>query len=770
MGASSLWLVAIVACLWIGVGAQDLSALKYKLQELEGYFADEELELFGDLDEPSSLQNHLKTAKESLQNLNAFWTPDADILDRFNAGNESGNLSEECIEGAFKLLMKTDPTTGLPLIVQMIDAFGKIGSGFFEGNSYAKGAYDECLNIGPGDTEYCLGDVLLKVKKSPYPLTWHFGMCVPRGCTPEDVIFAVDMLSVVTIDPKTVSCQSTRKPPFNTGAIIMIVVCFIFVILVIAATIFDFILQLLQTETRELESSCIQDSPNLSEKAPLLRAKSPPLQGNAVKATDFIIAFSLYKVLSQILSTKQPPSAITSINGLRVMSMFWVILCHTHFWVFISGIQNIVHIKDVISRFSFQAISNAFFSVDSFFFLSGLLVAYLTFREMKRKKGRFPFLTYYLHRYLRLTPTYAFVLFFVWLLMMHLGEGPNWPSFAWEQSTSYQVCSKYWWTNLFYINNLYPWRMEENCIGWTWYLANDMQFYVFSPLILIPLYFLFPLGVAISGAVLFVSFVTTGALTGVYDLQANELAAFAYGYVTNNTSPDTSFQNLLYVKPWHRVTPYIVGLLLGYVLYRFRLPSRRYVNYIVFPILWIVSGICLATTLYGLYPTWHGHVPTLAENIIYNMFTRTVWSIGLALLVFVCHYGYGGIVNKFLSMKFWIPLSRISYNAYLIHPLVLSVIFGSTRKPVYYEDYSLTMYACGIVVLSYGAAAVVSVFVEFPIGNLEQALFKLVGLKRHESARTGGEEHHVDDTAHARVDSPLHSQPFVRNNPSNNTA
>ena len=772
MGASSLWLVAAVACLWIGVGAQDLSALKYKLQELEGYFADEELELFSDLDEPSSLQNHLKTAKESLQNLNAFWTPDANILDRFNAGNESGNLSEECIEGAFKLLMTTDPTTSLPLIVKMIDAFGKIGPGFFEGNSYAKGAYDECLNIGPGDAEYCLGDVSLKVK-SPYPLTWHFGMCVPHGCTPEDIIFAIDMLGMVTVDPKTVSCQSTRKPPFNTGAILMIVVCFIFVILVIAATIFDFILQLLQTETVELESSHIKDSLNLSEKVPLLiRAKSPPLQGNAVKATDFIIAFSLYKVLSQILSTKQPPSAITSINGLRVMSMFWVILCHTHFWVLITGIQNTFHVKDVLLRFSFQAIGNAFFSVDSFFFLSGLLVAYLTFREMKRRKGRFPFLTYYLHRYLRLTPTYAFVLFFVWLLMMHLGEGPNWPLFAWEESHSYKICSKYWWTNLFYINNLYPWRMEENCIGWTWYLANDMQFYIFSPLILIPLYFLFPLGVVISGAVLFVSFVTTGALTGVYDLQANEFAVFAYGYVTNNTSPDTSFQNLLYVKPWHRVTPYIIGLLLGYVLYRFRLPSRRYVNYIVFPILWIVSGICLATTLYGLYPTWHGHVPTLAENIIYNMFSRTVWSIGLALLVFVCHYGYGGIVNKFLSMKFWIPLSRISYNAYLIHPLVLSVIFGSMRKPVYYEDYSLTMYACGIVVLSYGAAAVVSVFVEFPIGNLEQALFKLVGLKRHESARTGGEEHHVDDAAqvHARVDSPLHSQSFMGNNPSNNTA
>ena len=764
MGTSSLWLVAVVY-LWIGVGAQDLSALKYKLQKLENYYADEQLELFSD---EAVSHSHLKTAKESLQNLNAFWTPDADILDRFNAGNELGNLTAECKEGTFNLVMSTDPTTGLPLIVRMLDATGKIGPGVFEGNIYASGAYDECLDIGSGDAEYCIGDITLKVK-SPIPLTWHFGMCVPRGCTPEDVVYAIDMLGVVTANPTTLSCQSTRKPPFNAGAIVMIIVCFIFVVLVIVATIFDFILQLLQTETAELESVHIQDGTNSSEKAPLL-AKPPAMQENAVKPTDFIIAFSLYKVLSQILSTKQPPSAITSINGLRVMSMFWVILCHTHFWVFIGGVENIVHIKDVLSRFSFQAIGNAFFSVDSFFFLSGLLVAYLTFREMKRKKGQFPFLTYYLHRYLRLTPTYAFVLFFIWFLMMHLGEGPNFRLYAWEESVTYKACSKYWWTNLFYINNLYPWQLEKECIGWTWYLANDMQFYIFSPLILIPLYFLFPVGLVISGIVLFVSFVVSGALAGAFDLQANEFAPYAYNYVTNNTSPDTSFQNLLYIKPWHRVTPYIIGLLVGYVLYRFRLTSKRHVNYIVFPLLWIVSGICLATTLYGLYPTWHGHVPTQAENIIYIMFSRTVWSIGLALLVFICHYGYGGIVNKFLSMKFWIPLSRISYNAYLLHPLILSVIFGSTRKPIYYEDYSLTVYAVGIVVLSYSAAAVVSVFVEFPIGNLEQALFKLVGLKRHESARTGGEDHHVDDPAHTRVDSPLHSRPFVGNVTSNNVA
>ena len=439
--------------------------------------------------------------------------------------------------------------------------------------------------------------------------------------------------------------------------------------------------------------------------------------------------------------------------------MFWVILCHTHYWVLLNGAQNLYRIEGILSRFTFQAIGNAFFSVDSFFFLSGLLVAYLTFREMKRKKGQFPFLTYYLHRYLRLTPTYAFVLFFSWLLTMHLADGPTYHLAAWQNSTLYQNCKSYWWTNLLYINNFYPWRMEEECIGWTWYLSNDMQFYIFSPLIIIPMYFLFPIGLVLSAGVLVVSFAVSGTLAGVYDHQANAFAQVAYNFVPNNTNA-TTYNNLQYIKPWHRVAPYIVGLVLGYILYRLRLPTKRFICYFVFPILIILSGIFLASTLYGLYPQWHGHVPSKAENIIYIMFSWFTWSLGLALLVFACHYGYGGPINWFLSMKFWIPLSRVSYNAYLIHPLILTVIFGSERKPIYYKDYNLAVYAIGIIVLSFAAAAVVSVFVEFPIGNLEQVLFKLVGLGRQESARTGGEEPR-DNTEHLRVESSLKTRPFV---------
>ena len=720
---AAIWL--IFTCFFVAVTAQDFAALNNKIQQVNAY---RDLSL-----------DDIRRVESAFDGMRDFWYQNMKslLLEASEFGNQSRNLSAECMAGSAKLFEAKDPVTGLPLMVRMIDAMGKIGPGFMEGNVYASGAYDECFDIGPGDTEYCIGDVSLEVPvKLPVSLTWKFGMCVPRGCTPEDVAYAVGVVTfgIAESNVSTVSCVSTKRPPFNAGAIIMIIVSFIFVILVVAATVTDFIL------CREAVSLSgqIQDNP---EKTPLVNKGSSATK--STKVEEIITAFSLFKVLPQILLMKQPPSAITSVNGLRVISMFWVILGHTHLFSLITGVDNFTHLRSTLSRFSFQSIGNGFFAVDTFFVLSGLLVAYLSMRQMKRKNGRFPFLTYYLHRYLRLTPTYAFVLFFMWLLTMHLADGQIYYLLTWEDSAIYQNCKKYWWTNLLYINNFYPWRLNDECVDWSWYLANDMQFYIFSPLILIPLYFLFPLGLVISAGVIFVSFVISGTLAGVYDHQANHFPDLAYNY-KSNISLDKNQDNLLYIKPWHRVAPYIVGLMLGYVLYRFqRVPNKRHiVTYIVFPVIWILSGIILFSTVYGLYFTWHGHIPTKAENVIYITFSRFAWSLGLALIVFACHYGYGGPINWFLSMKLWIPLSRISYNAYLLHPFILMVIFGSNRKIMNYQDYNFVIYAIGITVLSYGAAAVVSVFVEFPIGNLEQVLFKMAGLGRHESARTGGGEDH----------------------------
>lgn len=45
------------------------------------------------------------------------------------------------------------------------------------------------------------------------------------------------------------------------------------------------------------------------------------------------------------------------------------------------------------------------------------------------------------------------------------------------------VCPHFWWRNMLYIQNWFP--FQQLCMIWSWYLANDMQFYVWAVLVML---------------------------------------------------------------------------------------------------------------------------------------------------------------------------------------------------------------------------------------------------------------------------------------------
>lgn len=53
---------------------------------------------------------------------------------------------------------------------------------------------------------------------------------------------------------------------------------------------------------------------------------------------DFLRCFSLVENTTKIFSTNVTPKMITSVNGIRVISMFWIILGHTFLFMLTSGI------------------------------------------------------------------------------------------------------------------------------------------------------------------------------------------------------------------------------------------------------------------------------------------------------------------------------------------------------------------------------------------------------------------------------------------------
>ena len=51
------------------------------------------------------------------------------------------------------------------------------------------------------------------------------------------------------------------------------------------------------------------------------------------------------------MDTKVPAGAITSLNGMRVLSMWWVILGHTFGWMAISGVVSEYKVQKVYVRY-----------------------------------------------------------------------------------------------------------------------------------------------------------------------------------------------------------------------------------------------------------------------------------------------------------------------------------------------------------------------------------------------------------------------------------
>ncbi|GIX86280.1 nose resistant to fluoxetine protein 6, partial [Caerostris extrusa] len=171
---------------------------------------------------------------------------------------------------------------------------------------------------------------------------------------------------------------------------------------------------------------------------------------------------------------------------------------------------NTTEVTDLLNNWIFEVVLNGSFSVDSFFVLSGFLVAYLYFQQCSKNGGKIPWLYFYIHRYIRLTPVYMIVVAYFTTLHTYSNSGPQWPD---DDVEAY--CKAGWWWNLLYINNLQDKRYL--CMNWSWYLSNDMQFYIISPLLLISLRRWPKIGYSLMGLIFAISFAAYFAITYEYD-------------------------------------------------------------------------------------------------------------------------------------------------------------------------------------------------------------------------------------------------------------
>lgn len=109
-------------------------------------------------------------------------------------------------------------------------------------------------------------------------------------------------------------------------------------------------------------------------------------------------------------------------------------------------------------------------------------------------------------------------------------------------------------------------------------------------------------------------------------------------------------------------------------------------------------------------------------NAVFIAASRLGWSLSLSWIVFACHCGAGGLVNSFLSLELWKPLSRIGLSIYLTHFLAILAIFGTQKQPAYYNEFLKTHLFFGDLGLSFGVAVLAFLTFEAPVLSIESCL------------------------------------------------
>ncbi|XP_066939051.1 nose resistant to fluoxetine protein 6-like [Macrobrachium rosenbergii] len=617
----------------------------------------------------------------------------------------------------------------------MIDSWGKVPDGLLWGNSQAAGSFDECLSTrGGGSSEasstggggsggfkgkYCSISLRDRADSSNvtavgmpgflasgYPsFTAMYGTCMPSSCTQDDIL--VSLNEALSRDKKSVgliSCQTDDPSPvqFTPGLIVMICLLSLFGLLLLAGAIVD----------------CWIDFVGKKE------VRQGPLK--------YLLAFSPTTNLQKMfhINTAESKEAITCLYGMRVLSMTWVVWCHQYMMVLVVE-GNIASIPNIFNgHWLNQIMMNGYPSVDSFFFMSGLLVAYGLLKERKRS-GKVNLLVFYVHRYIRLAVPILVLCGFLATFTEYLSYGPNALWLKGKYSLQ-EACQNYWWRDALFITNFFiATDSPTSCLGVCWYTAVDFQIFLVTPLILFPFLWgewfrvtkrtLNIVGLVWLGVLVFISVLIPGIITGIDKLIPTGIMSLM------DMDMSYKYNKEVYMASWCRAQPYLAGMGLGIL---FRRDDKKKVKLEMWHVVlgWLIATATGLAVIFGMYDyNQIGKYPgyNWADSIFYASLHRLAWGLALVWVVFACHYGYGGYVNSFLSHPSWQPLSRLTYSMFLVAIPIQTIIFlYNDFYPLYFSHLSKVLQTVGALFVSGIGAVLLSLCTEAPVMGLEKLLLR----------------------------------------------
>ncbi|PIC22294.1 hypothetical protein B9Z55_016401 [Caenorhabditis nigoni] len=609
--------------------------------------------------------------------------------------------------------------------IQQYDAFGKIPSpGLFEIELIFDGSYQECRRISgvKYDTNYCYVVLIPgrnadcsggNINNIGSQVAFRRAVCMPKSCGSGDIVNLYNQLSGLPLTACATFC-SEREVPKDSSFWGFSIFMAVIISIAILATSVDYL----------RESLCSVTTKSIEKTYSIFR---------------ILYAFSFWTNASTILNVSpQPDSYIKCLDCIRGLSMAWVLSAHVLNYFLFS--DTLMPIKSFASYFADSFFINANFSVDTFFLVSGITVAYSFFRMKPTSKIlRSPstWILFYVHRFIRLTPPYMIFIGFYTVYSLYI-QGPLAASLFNFTVLQVEACKASWWRNLIYINNFDD--GENPCYGPSWYLAVDTQLYLIAPILLIglawkPIFGIFLFIIGCVGSIL-----TVYILYFKFDLPADSFHSDASG----------KFNFYIYQKPWIRCPPYLIGILVGYYLSKNPGTSKlQLYRKVFFMGISFVLPFCFLIANKGYDEGKHQLEKSYVKASYYN-FSRFFWATSVGYIIVACHRGWAGPIGNFMNHPIWQPLGRLSYSAYIVHLMIVYYFLNVGAKPLHFVStwQVYVYYILPATILTFTFAFFWSCLFEIPIMKLEKYLLEVLRMKKIRSEPAPAEvpawkEHHI---------------------------